>query len=100
MAPYLSELINRAAEFAAIAHREQIRKSPEARIPYIHHSVMVGLILQRAGFSDGVVAAGILHDVIEDTSVTEEILLQLGIPKHIVDVVKLLTHEKSESYSD
>lgn len=34
---YLSNLVNLAVELAAIAHREQMRKSPEARIPYIHH---------------------------------------------------------------
>jgi (p)ppGpp synthase/HD superfamily hydrolase len=33
---------------------------------------MVGLILERAGFSEDVVAAGVLHDVLEDTRVTIE----------------------------
>ncbi len=64
---FFDELINRASEFAAVAHRKQMRKSPEAQIPYIHHPLMVGFILQRAGFDEQVVAAGVLHDVIEDT---------------------------------
>jgi (p)ppGpp synthase/HD superfamily hydrolase len=65
-----SDVVNRAVEFAAVAHKDQIRKSPEAEIPYIHHSVMVGFILQRAGYADEVVAAGVLHDVLEDTRVS------------------------------
>ena len=65
---YFSPLLDRAARFAAIAHRHQLRKSPEAEIPYIQHSYMVGLILLRAGFDEEVVAAGILHDVLEDTA--------------------------------
>ena len=77
---YFSKLVNLAVEVAAVAHREQIRKSPEADIPYIHHSVMVGFLLQRAGFSDRVVAAGILHDVLEDTPVTvEELRRDFGV---------------------
>ena len=65
---FFSALINRAAEFAAEAHMGQLRKSPESQVPYIHHPVMVGFILHSAGFDERVVAAGILHDVIEDTA--------------------------------
>ena len=68
---FFSELIDRAAEFAAVSHRCQLRKGSSNQVPYIHHCYMVGLILDRAGFPDTVVAAGILHDVIEDTEVTE-----------------------------
>lgn len=68
--PFYSALLSRATAFAAIAHRDQLRKDPTSEIPYIHHSVMVGFILQRAGFDEEVVAAGILHDVLEDTSTT------------------------------
>ena len=67
MGLFFSELINQAAEFAAVSHRDQLRKSPEVDLPYLQHPYMVGLILQRAGFDDEVVAAGILHDVLEDT---------------------------------
>lgn len=40
-------LIDKAIEFAAVAHREQRRKGTE--IPYISHPYAVGMILQRAG---------------------------------------------------
>lgn len=74
---YFSEILNRAVEFASIAHKRQMRKSPEAQIPYVQHSFMVGLILQRAGFTENVVAAGILHDCIEDTRASVKQLTDL-----------------------
>jgi (p)ppGpp synthase/HD superfamily hydrolase len=94
---FYSKLVNQAVEYAAIAHREQLRKSPEAPIPYIQHSVMVGLILQRAGFADRVVAAGILHDVLEDTPVTIE-ELQRDFGPEVADLVNEVS-EKDKSLS-
>ncbi len=46
-------------------HQKQKRKGKD--IPYITHPLTVGLILARAGASDEVIAAGILHDTIEDS---------------------------------
>lgn len=62
----------RALEQAAIWHDGQIRKHPELKIPYIAHPAGVGLMLERAGCDEETVAAGILHDVIEDCGVTAE----------------------------
>jgi (p)ppGpp synthase/HD superfamily hydrolase len=62
--------IDRAVTIAAVAHRNQLRKGSDT--PYIVHPVAVGMILLQAGFSEEVVAAGILHDVIEDSPVTRE----------------------------
>jgi len=72
-----SELLHRAVEFAASKHEGQWRKHPHKNIPYISHPVCVGLTLQRAGFDDEVVAAGILHDVVEDCGVTPEAVVDL-----------------------
>ena len=63
-------LLDKALAFAARAHQGQFRKGTE--IPYISHPYAVGLILQGAGCRREVVAAGILHDLLEDTSVTME----------------------------
>ena len=38
--------------------------------------------------------AGLLHDVLEDTEITEKDLLEVGIPKEIIDIVKIVTHDK------
>jgi (p)ppGpp synthase/HD superfamily hydrolase len=55
---------------------------------------MVGKILERAGFSDTVVAAGIAHDILEDTPVTEaELRAELG--DEISDIVVTVSEDTS-----
>ncbi len=61
------KLIARAYEFAAIAHADQKRANGD---PYITHCLATGAILARIGMDARTVAAGIMHDVPEDTSVT------------------------------
>lgn len=71
------DIEQRAIEFAARAHRRQVRKGSDT--PYIAHPYTVGLMLARAGFDPEVVAAGVLHDTVEDTDITlEEIRAQFG----------------------
>ncbi|MBT1017885.1 bifunctional (p)ppGpp synthetase/guanosine-3',5'-bis(diphosphate) 3'-pyrophosphohydrolase [Canibacter sp. lx-72] len=60
-------MIMRAYEVAAKAHTGQLRKSGE---PYITHPVAVAQILAYLGVSPVVVAAGLLHDTVEDTEYT------------------------------
>ena len=62
-------LICRAFQFAYQLHEGQIRKSGE---PYIAHPVAVAEILRELGGSPAMIAAGLLHDVVEDTEVTNE----------------------------
>ncbi|MBT2755310.1 bifunctional (p)ppGpp synthetase/guanosine-3',5'-bis(diphosphate) 3'-pyrophosphohydrolase [Mesobacillus foraminis] len=62
------EIIEKALHMAAKAHEGQYRK--QSRIPYITHPVAVGMILMKAGYEDDIIAAGILHDCVEDTEVT------------------------------
>lgn len=61
-------MIELAIQVAAKAHQNQKRKGTD--IPYITHPYMVGMILQKERCSDELVAAGILHDTVEDTYVT------------------------------
>lgn len=65
----MSRLIEKAMKFAAIKHEGQMRKG--TNIPYIIHPFGVALILQKAKQRDEVIAAGLLHDTLEDTSTTE-----------------------------
>lgn len=76
-----SSLLHHALEFAAIKHQGQFRKNPEVKIPYISHVACVGLMLARAGYDDEVIAAGILHDVIEDCGVTSRELAEKFSPR-------------------
>lgn len=60
---------DKALKFAIEAHRGQVRKSDPIK-PMIIHPINVGHILEEYGFDDNVVAAGYLHDVVEDTKYT------------------------------
>jgi (p)ppGpp synthase/HD superfamily hydrolase len=61
-----------AIEVALRAHRNQFRKG--TRVPYITHPLAVGILLAKAGCSDEVIIAGILHDTVEDTGISLESL--------------------------
>src|SRR6184192_60333 len=60
-------LVERAFEFSETAHRGQFRKSGE---PYITHPLAVASILSQWRIDAEGLAAALLHDVMEDTSVT------------------------------
>ena len=62
-------LLAAAFHFAFQLHDGQVRASGE---PYICHPVAVADLLRDIGASAGVIAAGFLHDVVEDTDVTPE----------------------------
>jgi (p)ppGpp synthase/HD superfamily hydrolase len=62
------EIIEKALQVASRAHEGQYRKTTD--IPYISHPAAVGMMLMRDGYDDETVAAGILHDTVEDTQVT------------------------------
>ena len=57
----------KAKDFAIKAHNGQIRKSDPEK-PMIVHPINVAQILKQYEFDEFVVAAGYLHDVVEDTS--------------------------------
>ncbi len=67
------EIVDRAFHFAEEAHRGQKRKSGE---PYIVHPLNVAFILAKMRMDPHTVAAGLLHDVLEDTRVTYKDLVQ------------------------
>lgn len=63
------ELINKACLFARKAHEGQKRMSGE---PYFNHVLETAKILAKLGMDAQTIAAGFLHDVLEDTETTEE----------------------------
>jgi (p)ppGpp synthase/HD superfamily hydrolase len=86
--PFAGELVRRAYAFAERAHSGQRRKDGQA---YIFHPVRVARLLASHGYDAEVVAAALLHDVVEDTQATlEEIRVAFG-PR-----VALLVHCVSE----
>jgi len=74
---YLSEqdleLISRAYQLAEKAHEGQVRKSG---VPYIMHPIAVAGILADLHMDAVTIAAGLLHDVVEDTDITLDYLRQ------------------------
>ena len=93
--PYINrlELINpntvthKALQFAIKAHSGQVRKR-EPHLPMVIHPISVANILRDYGCDDNVIAAGYLHDVVEDTSYTlEDIRKEFGEDiEHLVEV--------------
>jgi len=81
------DLLVRAYKFGELAHRGQLRNSGE---PYITHSVEVAKILAELQLDSITVAAGLLHDVIEDTTLTlADVDAEFGKP--VADIVDGLT---------
>ena len=69
-------LIEKAYQTAFSAHKDQVRKSGE---PYIIHPLYVAIILADLEMDKETIAAGILHDVVEDTILTiDQIKEQFG----------------------
>jgi guanosine-3',5'-bis(diphosphate) 3'-pyrophosphohydrolase len=82
--------INKAYEFASTKHEGQYRKSGE---PFIIHPLNVALILTSVYADYETIAAGILHDVLEDTACTKEEIINEFNPEvyKLVDGVTKLS---------
>ena len=81
------DYINTAAEIAIKGHRNQVDK---IGMPYILHPMAVASLCDTPEQK----CAALLHDILEDTDATEQDLLDAGIPERVVEIVKLVTHEK------
>ena len=92
------DIIERAYIYSARVHHGQLRLSGE---PYLSHPLEVAGILADMKLDVVSVAAGLLHDVIEDIpEVTTDFLRQVGFDDEIVDAVEAITHLDGESYFD
>lgn len=65
--------IERAIATAVDAHQGQTRKG-DRQLPYIVHPVTVALILSRYSDDEDTIIAGLLHDVLEDSRLGEEVI--------------------------
>jgi (p)ppGpp synthase/HD superfamily hydrolase len=88
-------IVARAADFAARRHVDQKRKGA-AREPYINHLAEVANLLSEAteGKDGALVAAGFLHDTLEDTE-TEREELQAVFGEDVASLVADVTDDKS-----
>jgi guanosine-3',5'-bis(diphosphate) 3'-pyrophosphohydrolase len=96
-------LVRRAYAFAEAAHRGQRRKDDRA---FIAHPVHVARLLAARGYDEEVVAAALLHDVVEDTAVTlAEIREQFGarvaqLVECVTENPELPTPERKRAYRE
>lgn len=81
------ELIQRAYVYAASAHAGQTRLSGE---PYLSHPLAVADTLAEMGFDEPTVAAGLLHDTVEDTKATIEDIDEI-FGEEVADIVDGVT---------
>ena len=92
---YDLERIKAAFTMARQAHKGQMRSSGD---PYISHPIEVAIILVGLGMDSDTIIGGILHDVVEDTSITlEDIRKQFG--GDVADLVDGVTKLANIPYS-
>ena len=82
-----------ALELAVEKHKNQTDKAGN---PYILHPLHV---MENVNSKEGKIVA-ILHDIIEDTDVTEDYLLKIGLSKRIIDAVVALTRSEDMDYQE
>lgn len=87
----MRELYNKAVIIATKAHEDRTDKGGA---PYITHPLRVA---EKCSTMESKIVA-VLHDVIEDTAINEEMLLNEGFPKVIVDAVVALSRTAGQSY--
>lgn len=78
-------IVSKALVFATAQHQHQHRKG--TKIPYMVHLLNVCRIVAENNCSDEVLAAALLHDVVEDTAVTiDDVEKNFG--KHVAEIVR------------
>jgi guanosine-3',5'-bis(diphosphate) 3'-pyrophosphohydrolase len=82
--------LERAIQIAATAHAGQVDKAGE---PYIFHPLKV--MLRVEGAAERI--AAVLHDVVEDTTVTFEDLAKEGFSQQVLEAVRALTKRPGET---
>jgi (p)ppGpp synthase/HD superfamily hydrolase len=91
----MKDQIKLAESIARRVHANQYRR--DGVTPYINHVETVVELIGKA--DEKTIAAAWLHDVLEEGSNISELISE-GIDKEIVDIVKVLTKDKHQSYSD
>ena len=88
-----TDLTKKALNIAYRAHQGQLDKGG---CPYIFHPFHLA---EQMDDEDGVCVA-LLHDVVEDTNITFEDLINEGFNNNVIDALKLLTHADDTPYME
>jgi myo-inositol-1(or 4)-monophosphatase len=94
-----SELVSNAIETAKLAHAGQLRHGSDGH-PYIEHPVAVAELLATCNYDDEVLAAALLHDVVEKSEVAMAQLRE-RFGDRVADMVEALTEDPTiEDYEE
>jgi len=94
-----SPVVEQALRVSAAAHAGQFRKGPD-RVHYATHPMHVALMLAKWGFDDDVIAAGLLHDVVEDCESWTFPRVEEQFGTHIASIVRQLTEDESSPWEE
>lgn len=86
-------MLNKAIEIATRAHDGQVDKGG---VPYIFHPLRVMLL----GKNELERICAVLHDVVEDSDITFDVLRKEGFSEEVIAVLDCLTKRDGESYDD
>lgn len=89
----MGEILNKAIVYAVKVHNGQVRKGTQ--VPYILHPLEAASIVGTLTTDEEVIAAAVLHDVVEDTAATTECIQEpLGKGSPLWSLQKAKTNEK------
>jgi (p)ppGpp synthase/HD superfamily hydrolase len=94
-----SQLVRDALQTAHSAHAGQVRNG-SGGMAYVEHPRAVAELLAKQGFGDEVIAAALLHDVVEDSELTVDDLHRMFGPEVAVTVAALSDDETIESWRE
>lgn len=82
------QLLEKAIALAARAHSGQVDKSGR---PYVLHPLRLMLMME----TEEEMITAVLHDVVEDTPVDFDALVELGLSQPVIDALRLLTRDEA-----
>lgn len=88
----VTNITEKALNIAILAHSGQVRKGDES--PYVIHPVIVALKLAKYNFSDTIIAAALVHDVLEDTDFSAE-NLKAELGNEVLEIVESVSNDDS-----
>jgi hypothetical protein len=93
--PHPGFTVETAKVLAEVAHN---RQKDKLKRPYREHVIAVGDAL--ADFDDDIRIAGYLHDIAEDTPITRQALLDMGVSERAVDIIERVTNRLHDNPDD
>ncbi|HAG60489.1 MAG TPA: phosphohydrolase [Arthrobacter bacterium] len=93
--PHPGFTVETAKVLAEVAHN---RQKDKLKRPYRDHVIAVGDAL--GDFDDDIRIAGYLHDIAEDTPITRQALLEMGVSERAVDIIERVTNRLHDNPDD